>query len=275
MEERIRILCVDDEKNVLRAIERLFMDHSYEILQAGSGDEGLEIMSRVCPVQIVMSDYRMPGINGVDFLKEVCRRWPDTVRIVLSGYADMTAVIAAINEGQIYKFIPKPWNDDELKVAVANAVEKYFLQKKNTELAEMLRKVNSELLSLNDNLEKIVQEKTSELMFQVGMLTYAQTMLDSLPVAVVGVDAYGVIVLCNKKANELFLGDMGIILGMDRRDALPRYTNKILEDIVQKKHCSYVITINNRRYFVKGALVAFPNGQEGAVMVLDPEENAG
>ena len=112
MEERARILCVDDEPNVLRALERMFLDEEYEILTAPSALEGLQALERIQPVQIVVSDYRMPAMNGVDFLREVCRRWPDTVRIVLSGYADTAAVVAAINDGEIYKFIPKPWNDD-------------------------------------------------------------------------------------------------------------------------------------------------------------------
>src|SRR5664279_3494055 len=126
MEEQIRILLVDDEKNVLKALERTFLDEEYEILKASSGIDGLSILESVSPVQVVISDYRMPEMNGVDFLREVCKKWPDTVRIVLSGYADTASIVSAINEGEIYKFISKPWNDDELKVAIANALERYY-----------------------------------------------------------------------------------------------------------------------------------------------------
>ncbi len=73
----------------------------------------------------------MPNMNGVEFLREVRTRWPDTVRIVLSGYADTASIVSAINEGEIYRFIPKPWNDDDLKVTIANAIERYHLLKKN------------------------------------------------------------------------------------------------------------------------------------------------
>ena len=99
MSDKTRILCVDDERNVLRALERLFLDDDYEILTASSGEEGLELLNAAPQVQVVISDFRMPGMNGVDFLKQVFETHPDTIRIVLSGYADTAAVVAAINEG--------------------------------------------------------------------------------------------------------------------------------------------------------------------------------
>lgn len=156
MEEKIRILLVDDERNVLRAVERLFIDEEVEVLLCASGGEGLETLRAVSPVQVVISDYRMPGMTGVDFLREVHKNWPETVRIVLSGYADTAAVVSLINEGQIYKFIPKPWNDDDLKVTISNALEKYFLHKRNAQLAEELRRKNEELRKLNENLARLL-----------------------------------------------------------------------------------------------------------------------
>lgn len=124
MRETTRILFVDDEPHILRAIKRLFMDEAYEILTALSGTEGLRVLESADPVPVVVSDYRMPGMNGVSFLSEVRRRWPDTVRIVLSGYADTAAVVAAVDEGRISRFVPKPWDDHELKAAVASALNR-------------------------------------------------------------------------------------------------------------------------------------------------------
>ena len=165
MEEQVNVLCVDDEPNVLRALERLFLDNDYNILAATSGAEGLDILKKTSPVQLVMSDYRMPEMNGVTFLKEVSLLWPDTVRIVLSGYADTGSIISAINEGHIYKFIPKPWNDDELIVTVSTALERYRLQKRNLELTnellcknEELTKLNAELNGKNEELTKLNAE---------------------------------------------------------------------------------------------------------------------
>jgi two-component system NtrC family sensor kinase len=163
MNERIRILCVDDERNVLKALERVFMDDEYEIITADTGEEGLVLLEEGEPVQVVVSDYRMPVKCGIDFLKEVYRRWPDTERIVLSGYADTGAVVDAVNECHIYKFITKPWNDDELKVTISSALERYFLKKSNHMKIEELQTENSELARINRDLEGIVAELTAKI----------------------------------------------------------------------------------------------------------------
>lgn len=106
MADVVKILCVDDERNVLKALRRLFMDEdNYDILVAESGAEGLALLEEEEDVRMVISDYRMPEMTGVEFLSQVYEKWPDTMRIVLSGYADTAAVVEAINLGQIYKFI--------------------------------------------------------------------------------------------------------------------------------------------------------------------------
>lgn len=125
MDATVRILFVDDEKNVLRSLERVFLDDDYEILTASSGVEGLSIMKNEPSIQIVVSDYRMPGMNGVEFLKEVFRCWPKTVRLVLSGNADTATIVSAIKEGHVYRFISKPWDVDELRSTIAHALENY------------------------------------------------------------------------------------------------------------------------------------------------------
>ena len=124
MAEEIKILCVDDERNVLKSLRRLFMDEdNYEIFVAESGAEGLEVLEEEGDIRMIISDYRMPEMTGVEFLRQANEKWPETVRIVLSGYADTSAVVEAINEGQIYKFIPKPWNDEELLSSISAALQ--------------------------------------------------------------------------------------------------------------------------------------------------------
>ncbi len=152
MGESIKLLCVDDERNVLRAMERIFMDDDYEILTAASGEEGLTLFEENPGIQVVISDYRMPGMNGVEFLRQVFETYPDTVRIVLSGYADTASVVAAINEGQIYKFVAKPWNDEELRQTVAKAVESFALHHQNKELEKELDDLKRELAALKSTL---------------------------------------------------------------------------------------------------------------------------
>lgn len=278
MDEQVRILCVDDEENVLRSLKRLFIDSDYEIITANSGAEGLEILKKTEPVQVIISDYRMPGMDGVDFLREVYQQWPNTVRMVLSGYADTSAIVEAVNEGQIYKFIPKPWNDAEVKDAVSKALERYFIKKKNIQLTKELEIKNRELREINNNLERLVAERTADLVMQNRILACSQNILDSLPVAVIGIDPEGSVVQCNKMGIELFSrGEDGNILGMDRRDALPEEINAVVEGVTEKGHVTALIQKNETSLRVKGVHMKYSDGQEGIILVFDDEgeENNG
>ena len=127
------ILFVDDEPNVLKALRRIFRQENYRILLAESGAKGLEIIQSET-VQVVVSDYKMPGMTGAEFLKAVKELFPQTIRIMLTGYADVDAVMGAINEGAVYKFITKPWNDDDLRLTISLALEQFDLIKENFKL---------------------------------------------------------------------------------------------------------------------------------------------
>jgi len=234
MEEPTRILCIDDEQNVLRSLTRLFLDDPYEILTAPSGAEGLLILNQCGTVPVVISDYRMPGMNGVEFLTEVRKRWPETVRIVLSGYADTGAIVSAINEGQIYRFVAKPWNDDELRITVANALERFDLGRKNLELTEELRGKNDELTALNRGLEQRVAERTEALTTQNRLLTESLGILDNLPMAIVGMDPQGTIFQCNRKGMVCFGSRIGPVIGANRRDVLTEAQNRIVDEVLEK-----------------------------------------
>ena len=122
MNECIQVLFVDDEVFILRALKRQFMDSGYDIIMAGSGKEGLKILSER-PVQVIISDYYMPGMNGIEFMDEVLKRWPETVRIMMSGSADQSVFNRALNCGLIHRFIPKPWIEEDLKAGIMNAIK--------------------------------------------------------------------------------------------------------------------------------------------------------
>ncbi|ADH84995.1 response regulator receiver modulated diguanylate cyclase/phosphodiesterase with PAS/PAC sensor(s) [Desulfurivibrio alkaliphilus AHT 2] len=107
------LLIVDDEINVLKALQRLLLDEGYRVLTAPDAATGLELLARH-RVQVIISDQRMPGMRGIEFLSRVKEIYPDTVRMVLSGYADLETVVEAVNEGALYKFLAKPWKDDLL-----------------------------------------------------------------------------------------------------------------------------------------------------------------
>jgi len=270
MTEGIKILCVDDERNVLRALERLFLDDDYEIFSALSGEQGLERLAEEGDIQIVISDYRMPGLNGVDFLQKVCTQWPHTVRIVLSGYADTAAVVGAINEGQIYKFIPKPWNDDELRVTIQNAVERYFLTRQNALLLEELQTANENLRSVNEGLEAEVLARTAKLTCQNQALTVSQNILDALPVGVVGVDSTGMVVCCNQAGRAFFQERADFILGNSSQALFPEALLNFLEEMAPAKGRGLrsEVSWTGKRVRVQGARLD-QDDQAGIVLVLE------
>ena len=143
-----RILLVDDEPNVLNALRRVFRQENYIILAAGNGREALNLLEKE-PCQLMISDYMMPGINGADLLKRVKEKYPEMIRIMLTGHADTGAVMGAIKEGAVYKFILKPWNDDDLRVTVGLALEQYDLIQKNRALTKINFQKSKELNALS------------------------------------------------------------------------------------------------------------------------------
>ena len=156
------ILFVDDEANILSSLKRLFRPLGYRIFMAESGAQGLEIMKREA-VDLVISDMRMPEMNGAQFLEKVRERWPDTVRILLTGYAEIGATIEAINKGQIYRYVSKPWEDNDITLIVKHALQQKMLEHETQRLEELTRKQNEELKNLNAHLEEKVLARTSEL----------------------------------------------------------------------------------------------------------------
>jgi len=156
------ILFVDDEKNILGSLSRVFRKEGYGILLAESGECGLDLL-RHNSVAVVVSDQRMPGMGGVEFLKKAREASPDTVRMMLTGQADMAEITGAINEGGVYRYITKPWDDEELKHIIRAAVERYSLLAENRRLQEATMKQNAELYELNQTLEARVEEKTRKL----------------------------------------------------------------------------------------------------------------
>lgn len=159
----MEILFVDDEKNVLHSLRRLFMDEAYEIHVANSGEEALEILKINSNIGLIVSDQRMPGLTGVDFLEKAREIVPDALRILLTGYADLNAVADAINRGGAYRYVTKPWKDEELLQIIGEAAQHYSLKKENKRLNEIVKKQNLELKEWNSQLEFFVQEQTLEI----------------------------------------------------------------------------------------------------------------
>jgi response regulator RpfG family c-di-GMP phosphodiesterase len=146
---KITILYVDDEENNLFSFKATFRI-KYNVLTAISGGEALDILKSK-EVHIIITDQRMPGMTGVEFLERILEIYPDPIRILLTGYADMTAVVDAVNKGKIFHYLAKPWNEEELDLTIDRAYQKYL---KNAELKDM----NEKLAQSNDQLEFMLRQ---------------------------------------------------------------------------------------------------------------------
>ena len=138
------ILIVDDEPNVISALERALMDEPCEISSAASAEQALQLTA-LQRFKVIISDERMPGMDGAEFLSVVKKQHPATVRIMLTGHASIEATMRAVNSGEIYRFFTKPWNDYELKLALRSAIEKYDLEEENRRLLRTVKRQAGEL----------------------------------------------------------------------------------------------------------------------------------
>src|SRR4030065_2698488 len=165
------ILVVDDEVSVLNAIYRVFRKDGYNILRSDNPGDALKLLDEhFC--HLIISDYRMPDMDGVSFLREAMRLRPDAIRMILSGYAGCSTIISAINDGGIYKFLSKPWEDDILKSEVRYALERYELQRVNKKLLNDVKRQNDELKNTNMLLTEQIEEIQENVVRTVEMLSY-------------------------------------------------------------------------------------------------------
>jgi putative nucleotidyltransferase with HDIG domain len=173
---KMTVLFVDDEVNILSSLKRLFHPCGYRIFTAEGGRQALEIMDRES-VDLVISDMRMPEMNGAQFLAQVNERWPQTVRILLTGHSEIRDTIDAINQGHIYRYIAKPWEDNDIVLSVKQALHQKQLELANQRLEALTHKQNEELKDLNANLEEKVKARTEEVRQTMGFLEVAHTTL--------------------------------------------------------------------------------------------------
>ena len=213
------LLLVDDEQNILASLRRLLRRDGYTILSAASGQEGLEVLA-ANPVDVIVSDQRMPGMTGVEFLRKAKDMHPESVRLVLSGYTDLQSVTDAINEGAIYKFLTKPWDDAMLRANIEEAFRRKALSDENLRLSAELQRANLELAHINERLRDTVVERERRLSLDERALSLAQDALAALPMPVLGVAPDGMIALSNLAAEQL-MADQSPLLGQYAQDILP------------------------------------------------------
>ena len=167
-----KVLLVDDEESILNSLRRLLRGQPYDVLLATGGAQALEIMA-LQPIDLVMSDARMPNMDGATFLAHVHQLYPHTTRIMLTGYADPAAIIKAINEGQIHRYISKPWHDEELLLTLRQSLAYQHSERERLRLVQETDQQNEQLKRLNATLEKHVAARTAELQQTADMLDLA------------------------------------------------------------------------------------------------------
>jgi response regulator RpfG family c-di-GMP phosphodiesterase len=156
------ILCVDDEPHILSALRRLFRTQGYAVICADSARAGLVLLAEHA-VDLVISDMRMPEMDGVAFLERARELRPDALRLLLTGHADVAQIMDAVNRGEIYRYITKPWDDTEIALVVRQALERRALEQEKRRLEELTRRQNAQLRELNLGLEAQVGVRTAEL----------------------------------------------------------------------------------------------------------------
>lgn len=212
------LLLVDDDPSILASLKRLFRPDGYRILTADSGAQGLQRMAESA-VDVVLSDQRMPGMTGVEFLRRAKALYPHTVRLVLSGYTELQSITDAVNEGAIYRFLTKPWDDELLRQHVQEAFEHKGLSDENERLSEEVQAANRELACVNRRLAGVLDEQQKRIGLETLRAGATRHMMDRLPVAVLGVDDEGNVVMVNTDGHTL-LGNRQPLLGAPVREVL-------------------------------------------------------
>jgi CheY-like chemotaxis protein len=212
MHKRARtLLLVDDEPNILAALKRQLRGAGLHILTATSGAEGLQRLQDE-HVDVIVSDQRMPGMTGVEFLRAVKHSHPDTVRMVLSGFTELQSVTDAVNEGAIYKFLTKPWDDTQLRAHILEAFRNKEMADENRRLDLAVRTANQGLAQANRQLEEVLRQQQEQISRAGISLAIVREALQHVPLPILGIDEEQVVAFANLAAEQLFRSD-GQLLG--------------------------------------------------------------
>ncbi|WP_127476868.1 response regulator [Sulfurivermis fontis] len=272
MTQRV-LLVVDDEENILRAVVRLLRNEGYVVLTATSGQQGLDLLEQH-PVGVILSDQRMPGMTGSEFLEHAKVLRPQTVRIMLSGYTDLQSVTDAINRGAIYKFLTKPWDDELLRVNIREAFEHYELRAERDRLAGELQALNRQLAASNRGLQQRVATQGHELDQHHRLLELSREIVEHLPVGVLGVSDEGVVAVANSVAHALIGCPPGALLGHSASEVLPQALRNLCQSALQRQTVTqpHLTLAGSRPLTVHATRLGAVPGCNGTVLVLVPEQ---
>ena len=260
---RHKILLVDDEEANVRLLKRVLSDE-YDTVEALSGQDGLNLL-REHDISLIITDQRMPGMTGVELLRRAKQLYPDTIRLVLSGYTELRSITDAINEGAIYKFLAKPWDDEQLRAHLREAFALKEMADQNRLLDQEVQAANRELAELNRRLQTLLNAQREQNEREVGSREAAQELLDAVPVPMFGIDDEGLLVFANAPAQAL-CGLGGDCLGAPATEQLPQALQQALEGDPM------LVTLAQRRWWAMSRLL---NGNaRGRLLVLLPQAEA-
>ena len=256
--QRRTLLLVDDEPNILASLKRLLRRDAYHILTANSGQEGLDVLASNA-VDVIVSDQRMPGMLGADFLRKAKLLCPQTIRIMLSGYTELQAVTDAVNEGAIFKFLTKPWEDHQLREHIAEAFRLKGIDDDNVRLNAQLRDANQALAAANAAMQALVSQQQHQISRDEVSLGIAREVLQFLPLAVIGLDDEGMIAFINASAANLFERGAAL-LGNEAALVLPQ--------LFDGQDTPRLVAINGQPYVVAVHPMGLHSRSRGSLVTL-------
>ncbi|RMF60461.1 MAG: response regulator [Calditrichaeota bacterium] len=266
MDEKIRVMFVDDEPNILRMVRRVLRNEPWEMEFYNRAEDAWQAMQKN-PPDILVTDHRMEGMTGTQLLARVKAAFPDVLRIIFSGYTEVSTLTEAINQGNIYKFIHKPIKEEDLRLTIRRAAENVLLQRENRQLTERIQAQNEELRKLNEELEERIQQRTRDLYLRQKALEIAQTILENLPTAVLGLSLDGAVVYCNSACAEFLGVKQGELLGQNYDEALPPdFIRLIKETLEDGQQLVWHGKINDRSIFAQTSL--FQKEEDAGGLVL-------
>lgn len=258
------VLFVDDEPAILASIKRLLRKEPYSVYTADGGAAGLALL-REKEIQVVVSDQRMPEMSGTQFLHAVKERYPDTLRIVLSGFAEAATIVDAINEGEVWRFIGKPWNEEDLRSTIRQAFEHYDIVLENRSLQQQSNEQLKELQRLNRMLEGSVEARTRSLQM-------SQEVLECLPLMVVGISQEQELILVNREAGRRLEPLAGILPGTNIDEILPASAvTAIRSCLLETRIEDFEFEWAGRRFGARPVPLGEENAPRGCVLLLREE----
>lgn len=219
------VLFVDDEPSILSSVKRALRKEPYNVMVAGNAQEAMDIII-ANEVHVVISDQRMPDMDGTDLLQKIKQVSPETVRAILSGYANADVIVDSINKGEVYRFIPKPWEIEELKEAVSQCLKHSEVMVDNYNLIYKAHATTNELRSQYSKLESTAEQRSM-------VLEFTQEMLEYTPYSMLGISASGEVLLCNEHARTSIAEFGNFNAGVHINCYLPEYVWHVADEALR------------------------------------------